>query len=556
MRVPVLALACVLLAAASCRHPSSSPQGADGTPAGATARDARTSPPADGYLRYRLREDPPDMDPAVAADVVSGAPILSINDGIVAFDPETLAVVPAIAESWTVSADATVYDFTIRSDAFFHGGRQVTADDVLYSFTRVLHPDLNAERRWVFFPIKGARAFNDRKADAVAGLEVVSPTHLRVTLEEPFAPFLGQLCMEAGSILPKEVYGDPAAKDAERPWLRHPVGCGPFEFQEWQQGNFLRLRSFDKYYRGKPKLAGITYRFIGDKLTAVQAYKNGELDIVDEIPAGQRRRLDAELPGQYKNWSQLGTWFCGFNQELPPFKGNKKLRQALNYAVNRTYICETLQEGKDSPAYGIVPPGMPGHDPATERDPYDPAKAKALLAEAGYPEGKGLDPIVVWYNTDDSHQRVLQQMQQDFAAIGVRIELRNLDFASYLEAIEGSDQENAETAMYRAGWIADYPDPDNFLTVKLSCDYWGPKGNYDRYCNREFEKLIDEARRLVDMEARLPLYRQAEAIAMEDAVWLPVYYYGEEALVKPYVKGFVLSPQGDFTAPLDRVWFE
>lgn len=547
--LPWIALALGLVALSGCRHPDATPQ-----PGGGAAADARTSPPADGYLRYRLREDPPKLDPADASDVVSAAVLLSINDGLVQFDPVTLEVQPAVASSWTISDDGTVYDFTLRDDVRFHDGRLVTAEDVSWSFHRLLSPALNAERRWIIEKLVGAKEYEEGKSTEIPGITVVSPTQIRLTLTEPFAPFLGQLCMEAGSILPKEVYDFP--KDPPPAYLRRPVGCGPFAFQEWQQGNFIKLRAFDQYYGTKPSIKGITYRFMLDKVTATEAYRNGELDILDEIPAGQRRRLQQELGDQYKKWPQLGVYYFGMNQLNPPLGGNKKLRQAINLAVNRKYICENLQEGKDVPAYGILPPGVPGHDPATVRDPYDPEAAKRLLAEAGYPDGKGLDTIVLYYNTDDSHQRVAQQIQQDLAAIGIRIELRNEDWGSYLEHVEGSDTVNTDISFYRMGWIADYPDPDNFMSVRLSCKMFGPRGNYDRYCNPEFQALIEEARLKTDMAERIPLYRRAEQIAVDDAVWLFIYYYGEEALVKPYVKGFPLSPQGDYTAPLNEVRFE
>ena len=550
-RTPLLPLVLVVLA--GCRHPQQGAAPGETSPAGTTRADRRTSPPADGYLRYRLREDPPKLDPADSSDVVSAAVLLSVNDGLVTFDPVTLDVVPAVASSWTVSEDGRTYDFTLRDDVLFHDGTKVTADDVSWSYHRLLSKELNAERRWILEPVVGAKAYENGEAASVTGIEVVSPNHVRLTLEKAFAPFLGQLCMEGGAILPKAVYDVPKEN---APYLRHPVGCGPFMFEEWQQGNFMRLKAFDKYYGKKASIKGITYRFLQDKVTALEAYKNGELDIVDEIPSGQRGALRAELGDQFKRWSQLGVNYLGMNQENPPFKGNKKLRQAFNAAVNRTYICEKLQEGKDIPAYGILPPGVPGHDPSTVRDPYDPEKAKALLAEAGYPGGKGLEPIVLYYNTDDSHQRVAQQVQQDLAAIGVTITLRNMDWASYLQFVEGTETVNSEAAFYRMGWIADYPDPDNFMTVRLSCDYFGPKGNYDRYCNPVFEDIIDRARAEPDTAKRLGMYRQAEQLIVDDAAWLFIYYYGEEALVKPYVKGFALSPQGDYTAPLNEVRFE
>jgi peptide/nickel transport system substrate-binding protein/oligopeptide transport system substrate-binding protein len=247
------------------------------------------------------------------------------------------------------------------------------------------------------------------------------------------------------------------------------------------------------------------------------------------------------------------VYFYAFNHELPPFKGNRALRQALNYAVNKDYLCRVLQEGKDLPQTGILPPGVPGHDPALPGYPYDLARARQLLAEAGYPGGKGLPEIPLVYNNNENHQRVAVQVQSDLARIGVRVVLRNLDWASYLKAVEGEPGGPGEVAFFRMGWFADYPDPDNFLSVLLHSRNWGPAGNHSRYANPEFDRLVDQARTLSRWEDRLPLYRQAERIAVDDAVWLFLYYYQDEALVKPRVKGLFLPATGDHMARLDDV---
>jgi peptide/nickel transport system substrate-binding protein/oligopeptide transport system substrate-binding protein len=526
------------------------PQGGPGATSASRSGDG---PPADGYFRWRMRENPPDLDPSEATDTTSGAVTMNVNDGLVEFEPVDgkLEVVPAVAERWTVSEDGRVYDFYLRDNVYFHNGRVVTSADVDYSFHRTLSPAQRSERDWVLMNITGAREYRDGKADRVTGIEILGDHHVRLSLTEPFAPFLGLLCMEAASIIPKEVYEDP-----DKAYLRHPVGCGPFAFEQWQQSNFLKLKAFDKYYKGRAKMNGIKFRFIENLVTAVEEYKNGGLDFLDELPPGQRRLLDEALPGEYHRWPQLGVYYFAYNHQLPPFKDNKKLRQAMNHAIDRRYICEKLQEGKDIPAYGILPPGLPGHREESTVDPYDPEKAKRLLAEAGYPNGEGLPEIVFNFNTNEGHQRVAQQIQQDLAAIGVKISLRNTDWGTYLELVEGTDEENSNTAFYRMGWIADYPDADNFMTIRLSRDYWGPKGNYSRFYHPEFERLIAEARAESDPAARVELYKQAEAVAVEEAAWMFIYFYGEEALIKPHVKGYRKTPQGDFATPMWHVHFD
>jgi peptide/nickel transport system substrate-binding protein/oligopeptide transport system substrate-binding protein len=547
-------LPCLLLLCA-CRHPGAPAPRAvarSGAPAAhAASGTSRNLPPADGYFRWRLREDPPDLDPAEVSDTWSSAVALRVHDGLVAFDPVTMAVVPAVAASWTLSDDGRVYEFTLKDGVTFHSGRAVTADDVAYSFERTLRPSLNAERRWVLEPILGATAFETGKADHVKGIEVLDARRIRITLEEPYAPFLAQLTMEAASILPREVYDDP-----EQGYLRAPVGCGPFAFEEWQRGSHLRLKAYAAHHDGPPRLAGITFRIIPDQNTAVEEYLNGGLELADEVPPGRRITLRERLPGEALNWPQVGVYYYGFNHLLPPFAGNVKLRQAFNLAIDREYICRVIQEGRDTPAYGLIPPGVPGHRPEADQDPHDLERAKQLLAEAGYPGGQGLPPLVVWCNNQEAYLRVTQQVQSDLAKLGVTLELRTLDWAAYLDLIEATETENTQAAFFRMGWIADIPDPDNFLTVMLSRDFWGPKGNYTRYFNPELEQLIDAARTESDVARRMAMYQEAERIAMEDAAIMPVYFYGEEALVKPYVKGFLLSPQGDWAAPMEDVWLE
>ncbi len=502
-------------------------------------------------LRYRLREDPPTLDPALATDQVSSAVIRRIHAGLVDFDPHTLEVVPRLAERWEISEDGTVYTFHIRERVRFHNGRAVTAADAAWSLRRVLDPRTRSHQGWVIGPVKGAAAFAAGEADDVEGIEEVSPRILRLTLERPYAPLLGQLAMENAAILPREVYEDASPSPA---YLRRPVGAGPFMLSQWVQSNYLTLEAFDRYYEGRPRLDRVVFRFIENLSTSLEEYRAGGLDFLDEVVSGQREALARELGDQVRRWPQLAVYFFGFNHQLPPFKGNRALRQAFNYAVDKEYLCRVLQEGKDLPQTGILPPGIPGYNPALKGYPYDPERARQLLAEAGYPDGKGLPEIPLIYNTNENHQRIATQVQSDLARVGVRIVLRNLDWASYLNAVEGEAGGPGEVPFFRMGWFADYPDPDNFLSILLHSRNWGPAGNASRYSNPVFDGLVDEAQTLSRMEDRIPLYRRAEQIAVEDAVWLFLYYYQDEAVVKPSVQELYLPATGDHMARLERVF--
>jgi peptide/nickel transport system substrate-binding protein/oligopeptide transport system substrate-binding protein len=245
------------------------------------------------------------------------------------------------------------------------------------------------------------------------------------------------------------------------------------------------------------------------------------------------------------------------NLARKPFQGNPDLRKAFNYAVNRKAICEQVFEGTHTVSHGILPPGTPGFNPELKGYDYDPEKAREYLARAGYPGGKGLSSIDLWVNNNEKLLQTAQRVQADLAAVGIPVRIQAVDFANFLQAVQGTGQAPGEALFYKFGWQADYPDPDAFLYWLLHSRNAGPAGNMSRYSNPKVDDLLDRARNLVRMEDRVPLYREAERIAVEeDAVWLFVSNYTERFLVKPYVKGVILSPLGMSRTPFDRMWLE
>ncbi|MBI4169241.1 MAG: ABC transporter substrate-binding protein [Acidobacteria bacterium] len=504
---------------------------------------------AEQVLRFRLREDPPTLDPALANDQISEAVVLNVFRGLVEMDPGTLEVRPAVAAFWTIAEDRRTYTFRLRDDALFHNGRRVTARDVEYSFRRTLSKETNSPRRFILEPIEGAREFAEGKSAAIAGLTIPDEQTIVLRLSRPFAPFLSQLTMVNAALVPREIYDDPA-----RAYLRAPVGCGPFRFSRWEQSNFIELLAFDGYYGGRPALDRIQVRIIENRESALQEYLAGGLDSLDEVP-NHDDALMARLGSEVHEYPFIGTQYIGFNHMLPPFKGNTALRKAFNYAVDKEYIWKAL--GGYPPANGIIPPGIPGHDPDLPGYPYDPAKARRLLAEAGYPDGKGLPPIAFWFNTSEGIRRLAQKIQADLKAIGADVTLREVDWAAYLAAVEGTPEQPGQAQMFRFGWYLDYPDADAILRPLLHSSNWGPAGNYFRYRNPRLDALLDEALSLPDPGARAARYREAERIAvMEDAAWLFLSYYQSQTLFKPYVKGIVHSPLGEFRIPLERLRVE
>ena len=498
--------------------------------------------------RFRLREDPPTLDPALVTDNLSDAVTSNVFRGLVTMDPETLAIAPAVADSWSISPDGLAYTFHLRPGVVFHNGRTLTADDVAWSFRRLLRKETNSPRRWLLEPVAGSAAFTEGRSPDVAGMVIEAPDRITLRLEKPFAPFLGMLTMIGAAIVPREVYEDPA-----RGYLRAPVGCGPFRFTRWETASLLEMEAFDRYYGGRPALDRVQVRIIENKATALEAYRAGDLDSLDEVPADVTPDLEKEV----HKYPFIGVGYIGFNLDLPPFKGNPALRQAINYGVDKEYLWNKILPGANLPARGIIPPGIPGYDPDLPGYPHDEAKARALLAKAGYPGGRGLAPIGLWVNTSEDNRRIALQVQSDLKRIGVPIKVKEVDWAAYLHAVEGSPTVPGEAQMFRFGWSLDYPDADAVLRLCLHSKNVGPPGNFFRYRNPEFDRLVDGALSMTDPAARADAYRRAERMAvMDDAVWLFLNYYGSMTLFKPYVQGIVHTPLGEFRIPLERLRLE
>jgi peptide/nickel transport system substrate-binding protein/oligopeptide transport system substrate-binding protein len=514
--------------------------------ASAACAPSQRSSGKESVFRFRLREDPPTLDPALANDQLSEAVLFNVFRGLVWMDPATVEVRPSLAASYTVDPDGRTYTFRLRDGATFHNGRPITARDVEYSFKRLLDPKTRSPRRYILEPLEGARAFIDGTTDAVRGLVIPDDRTVVLRLERPYGPFLPQLTMINASVVPRETYEDPG-----RGYLRSPVGCGPFRFTRWEQSNFLELAAFDAFFGGRPAIDRVVVRFIENRQSAIQEYLAGGLDSLDEVPHEDPALIE-RLGAEVHKYPFMGTQFLGFNLARPPFKGNTALRKAFNYAVDKEYLARVMDTG--DPARGIIPPGVPGHDPALPGYPQDLAKARRLLIDAGYPGGKGLPPITLWFNTSEDLRRVMQRVQADLEAIGVTIGLREMDWPTLISAIEGTSETPGEAQMFRFGWYLDYPDADAILRPLLHTRSFGPPGNFGRYSNARVDALLDEALGPAGPGERERLYREAERVAvMDDACWLFIGYYRSSTLFKPYVKGIVTTPLGEFRIPLEAL---
>ncbi len=483
-----------------------------------------------GWLYLRLSSDPTTLDPAYIVDVEGGGVAAKLFDGLVGFDREA-RIVPDIASSYEISPDGLMYTFHIRPGVRFSNGREVTAGDFKYSFERVLSPDTNSPRTWLFDRIDGARAFMDGKAAGVSGITAVGRYILRIKLSAPFGPFLGLLAMPGGYVVPKE-----EVKRWGRDFSDHPVGTGPYVLSGWRHGSRIMLSANPAYFGGRPGVSGMEYRIIPEDLTAVAEFERGNLDAI-AIPAPEFDRYTKSPGWEDKVVSQVGmnTYYLGFNCSRPPFD-NPAVRRAASMAIDRVRILNTIYEGRGVLADGPVPPSLlPPAPGAASAFPYryDPLAARTIIADL-YPGGL---KIKIYIGADPETLDMVEVIQQYLKDAGVDASIVQLEWSAYKQAIDNGDAD-----AFWLSWQADYPDPENFLYPVFYSGNMGPAGNRARFSDPAFDRLILQARSEPDSGRRMALYREAQARVVEMAPWVFFWHKKDFAVHQGRVGGYALYP--------------
>jgi peptide/nickel transport system substrate-binding protein/oligopeptide transport system substrate-binding protein len=514
-------------------------------PAEPEAERAAEPAPAREVYRLPLNSNPNTLDPARITAVVEDSVARRIFNGLVDLDANLLPE-PDLAELWTVSEDGRTYTFFLRRGVTFHNGREMTSADVRYSFERLLRPETASQRAWVVADIVGAAALQAGQRETLEGLQTPDDHTVTITLEKPFPPFLSYLAMINAAVVPRE---EVEREEGATPFGRAPVGTGPFAFGEWEDNSYISLPRYDDYFQGSAKLKGVRFRVIKEYDVAFQEYRAGNLEHCRVPPAYTPNDI-RNLPEKDEMVAapSLSTFYLGLTMDKTPLGDNVHLRRALNYAVDRRYLCEEVLGGSYVPAGGILPPGLPSYDPGLDGYAYDLEKAKAEMAAAGYGPDNPPPTIALYHNSSGDSPKVVQVLQQDFAAIGVTVELKPMDFGALLASTK-----TGEPPMFHLGWVADYPDADNFLMLFHSKNI-GPPGNRARYSNPQVDESLEKVRRLADPEARMALNRAIEKRILEDAPWVVINHLQTRLFVKPYVKGFVLTGM-DSGAEVSRLDF-
>ena len=543
--VIILALAAAMLLAAcgSESAPVTAPaetteaptEAADETAAREDADSDEGGTPATGSSRLvQLFVDPPTIDPHLTTDATSARIIVEVFGGLVTIDPN-LDIVPDLAESWDISQDGRVYTFHLRPDAKFHDGKSVTAHDVIWSLERVTNPLTESPVADQYLgDIVGVKEKLAGEATSISGVRFVDEHTVEITIDEAKSYFLAKLTYPTGFVLDKE-----NLEDDPRNWFRQPNGTGPFRLKEYVVGETLVLSRNENYHLGAPMLEDVEFILSGG--TSLLMYENDEIHVAGVGLADLDRLNDPsnELFAELKTApASFSVNYIGLNVNEPPLD-DVKVRQALNLAIDKQEIATIVLGDLVEPADGILPPNFPGYSEGVSGYQFDPDRAMQLLQESKYGHDlENIPPITITTagnfgaNVSLDMEVVLQMWQRN---LGITAEFQQTEYATFLK-----DLHKGRFQMFDIGWIADYPDPENFLDILFHSE---STNNHTHYSNPEVDDLLMRARVETDATLRYSLYNQAEQMILDDAPWVPLWFDGEsKLLVKPNVHDYLLPP--------------
>ena len=489
-------------------------------------------PPQGGTL-VRLFADPPTLDPHLMGDVTSSVIGGEVFGGLVTLSLDYQPVLD-LAETCSISEDGLVYTFVLREDARFHDGKPVTAHDVKWSIERAAHPDTLSHTAETYLgDIVGVVDKLEGNADEISGLRVVDDRTVEFTIDAPKSYFLAKLTYPTAYVVDQEQVNDDGT------WLEQPNGTGPFKLATYEIGELIVLERNENYHLGPPHIESVQMILSGG--SAMIMYENDEIHLtgvgLDDLP----RLLDPSdplHPQLHRSPQDFDVFYIGLNVEEPPFD-DAKVRQALNYAIDLQSIAENVLDGRVSPATGVIPPGFPSYTENLRSYHFNPDLARELMQESTYADAlaSGDFPRITltisgsFGATVPTYLEViLEQWRQE---LGIEVDIQQTEWATFLQ-----DVNDKKYQMFSLGWIADYPDPQNFLDVLL---HSASQSNHTNYGNPEVDRLLEEARTERDRARRFELYNQIEQMVLDDAPWVWTWFSGEGyALIKPEVSDYFL----------------
>ena len=489
-------------------------------------------PPQGGTL-VRLFADPPTLDPHLMGDVTSSVIGGEVFGGLVTLSLDYQPVLD-LAETCSISEDGLVYTFVLRENAKFHDGKPVTAHDVKWSIERAAHPDTLSHTAETYLgDIVGVVDKLEGNADEISGLRAVDDRTIEFTIDAPKSYFLAKLTYPTAYVVDQEQVNDDGT------WLEQPNGTGPFKLATYEIGELIVLERNENYHLGPPHIESVQMILSGG--SAMIMYENDEIHLtgvgLDDLP----RLLDPGdplNPQLHRSPQDFDVFYIGLNVAEPPFD-DAKVRQALNYAIDLQSIAENVLDGRVSPATGVIPPGFPSYTENLRSYHFNPDLARELMQESSYGDAlaSGDFPRITLTISGSFGaaiptylEVILEQWRQE---LGIEVDIQQTEWATFLQ-----DVNDKKYQMFSLGWIADYPDPQNFLDVLLHSE---SQSNHTNYGNPEVDRLLEEARTERDRDRRFELYNQVEQMILDDAPWVWTWFSGEGyALIKPEVSDYFL----------------
>ena len=501
-------------------------------------------------LHKGMGADPTDLDPHVATNIAEIDVASALFEGLVAEDPVDLHPVPGVAERWEVSTDGITYTFYLRPAAKWSDGKPVTAQDFVTSWRRALTPSLAAENAGMLYVVQGAEAFHKgaTKDFGRVGVTATGAQTLRVTLEHPTAHFLSLLTHPVWFPVPVPAIaavGDPFARGVAWTRVERFVGNGPFKLKAWHPNRELIVEHSPTYWdAGRVRLRAIHFYPIELADSEERSFRAGQLHITYQLPFGKVDAYRTNSPQFLRLDPYLNTYFFRLNVRHPPLT-NEKVRRALALAVDRGAIVERLLRGGQKPATAITPPGLPGYAPPTGIA-TNLAAARALLAEAGYPGGKGLEPLELLHNTSGNNRLIAEAVQEMWRRdLGVEVKLLNQEYKVVL-----SERRAGRYQILLSDWVGDYLDPTTFLELWRS----DSGNNHTGWGSPEYDALLFTAARTTGAAERTAQLQKAEALMLAATPIIPIYYNTHVFLAQPSVKGW--HPTLLDHHPYKHVWLE
>ncbi|MFO8058647.1 MAG: peptide ABC transporter substrate-binding protein [bacterium] len=475
-----------------------------------------------------ISSEPPSLDWSITTDHASIQVLQNIMEGLTRFD-EDLQPEPALAKSWSVKKGGSRYVFHLRKDARWTDGKPVVAGDFVYAWRRLLDPATAGEYAYFLYMVKNAEAVNSGEKElSELGVEARDRHTLVVDLERPVVFFPMITTFVSTFPLRRDVvekYGD----DWSEP--EHIQTCGPFRMKEWWHEYRIVAEKNPDYFGEGPYLDRVVFYMVEENSTALSLYQTGDLDVADPLPPPAIPAYE-DSP-QYKNYPFFASYYYGFNVDKPPVD-DPRVRTALSLSVDRTQIPKIIK-GRQIPNPTVIPAGMEYANPELGHS-YAPERGRELLAEAGYPGGKGFPEITIGYNTQESHKMLAEFVQQEWNRnLDIQVQLRNMEWKVYLKKLQHDPPH-----VFRLGWILDYPDPDAVMTVFTS----DSGNNHTNWKSDEYDRLVRKGAMERDPEKRQKIYDRAQRLLCKDAsAVMPLYTYTINMLVKPYVKDFPMNSQ-------------